>query len=215
MAYSASKRAGGAKTATQEGNRAARENLQLMLHLNLLKLAQMLPRQPNKAELYLQQSLLEDHPRGGDEAEPHLRFRSIRRLASHSHCADTCGNHAMEKPAAKPSTKLPPSRRRPFHRRFLGALGWAMVLIGCSLSLGVLGYHFIGGLRWVDALLDASMILSGMGPVSTLASDGAKVFASLYALFSGLMLIGATGIVLSPVFHRVLHKFHIEQGDAK
>ena len=88
-------------------------------------------------------------------------------------------------------------------------------MLGCSLSLGILGYHFIAGLRWVDSLLDAAMILSGMGPVSPLPSDAAKVFASAYALFSGLILIGATGIVLSPVFHRVLHRFHVEERDLK
>lgn len=59
------------------------------------------------------------------------------------------------------------------------------------------------------------MILSGMGPVSPLGSDAAKVFASAYALFSGVVFIGATGILLSPVFHRVLHRFHIEQGNLK
>ena len=67
----------------------------------------------------------------------------------------------------------------------------------------------------MDALLDAAMILSGMGPVSPLTSDAAKVFASAYVLFSGLILISATGIVLSPVFHRVLHRFHIEERDLK
>lgn len=121
----------------------------------------------------------------------------------------------MAEPIANPQTRPQPHRHRPFHQRFLGALGLAVVLIACSLGLGILGYHFIGGLRWVDALLDAAMILSGMGPVSPLASDAAKVFAAVYALFSGLMLIGATGIVLSPVFHRVLHKFHIEERDLK
>ena len=88
-------------------------------------------------------------------------------------------------------------------------------MLGFSLGLGILGYHFIGGLHWVDALLDASMILSGMGPVSPLNSDAAKVFASAYALFSGVVFISATGILLSPVFYRVLHRFHIEERDLK
>lgn len=121
----------------------------------------------------------------------------------------------MDEPFAKSPASPQPHRHRPFHHRLLRALGLAAVLIGCSLGLGVLGYHFIAGLRWVDALLDAAMILSGMGPVSPLTSDSGKVFAAGYALFSGLMLIGATGIVLSPVFHRVLHKFHIEERDIK
>jgi hypothetical protein len=121
----------------------------------------------------------------------------------------------MAKPAPKSSTSAHAPKRRPFYHRFLLALALAGGIIGGSLVLGILGYHFIGGLRWVDALLDAAMILSGMGPVSPLASDAAKVFAAGYALFSGLILIGATGIVLSPVFHRVLHRFHVEERDLK
>ena len=87
----------------------------------------------------------------------------------------------------------------------------ALGVILISLGAGVLGYHFIAGLAWVDALLDASMILGGMGPVNPLESNAAKVFASIYALLSGLVLIGATGILLAPVFHWVLHRFHLEQ----
>jgi hypothetical protein len=121
----------------------------------------------------------------------------------------------MKEPAGISSGKPQPPNRRPFYHRFLLALALAGGVIGFSLSLGILGYHFIAGLRWVDALLDASMILSGMGPVSPLTSDAAKVFASGYALFSGLILISATGIVLTPVFHRVLHKFHVEERDLK
>lgn len=121
----------------------------------------------------------------------------------------------MPKSVANLPTRPHPPQRRPFYHRLLLALALAAGLIGCSLGLGVLGYHFIGGLKWVDALLDASMILSGMGPVSPLSSDAAKVFASAYALFSGLILIGTTGIVLSPVFHRVLHRFHFEERDPK
>ncbi len=121
----------------------------------------------------------------------------------------------MAKPDAKLPTNPPQPQRRPFYHRLLRALALAIGIIACSLGLGILGYHFIGGLQWVDALLDASMILSGMGPVSPLVSDGAKVFASAYALFSGLILISTTGIVLSPVFHRVLHRFHVEERDLK
>ena len=84
-----------------------------------------------------------------------------------------------------------------------------------SLGVGVLGYHFIAGLNWVDALLNAAMILSGMGPVNTLDSDAAKLFASAYALFSGVAFITTTGILIAPVFHRVLHRFHIEENDLR
>ena len=121
----------------------------------------------------------------------------------------------MAKPTAQPPVSPKPPVRRPFYHRFLLALALAGGMMACSLGLGILGYHFIAGLRWVDSLLDAAMILSGMGPVSPLTSDAAKVFASAYALFSGVVFISATGILLSPVFHRVLHRFHIEERDLK
>ena len=103
--------------------------------------------------------------------------------------------------------------RRLFYRRFAWALLVASGVIGVSLFAGMLGYHFIAGFGWVDSLLDASMILTGMGPVGNLTTDGAKIFASAYALFSGVVFISATGILLAPMFHRVLHRFHIEEKD--
>jgi hypothetical protein len=84
------------------------------------------------------------------------------------------------------------------------------VLIAISLTIGVVGYHTIGGLPWIDAFLDASMILSGMGPVSTLHTDSAKFFAGCYAIYCGVMLLAITGVILGPVIHRSLHKFHLE-----
>jgi hypothetical protein len=104
---------------------------------------------------------------------------------------------------------------RPFYHRFL--IAWALaagVILG-SLALGVLGYHFIAGFVWVDALLNASMILSGMGPVGELHTHAAKIFASAYALFSGVVFISSTGIILSPVMHHVLHRFHIEKRESE
>ena len=100
-----------------------------------------------------------------------------------------------------------------FVRRMGVCLAIAGALIVVALGLGVLGYHFIAGLRWVDALLNASMILTGMGPVDTLHTDGAKVFASAYALFSGVIFISLMGLLLSPIAHRVLHKFHVSDED--
>jgi hypothetical protein len=91
------------------------------------------------------------------------------------------------------------------------ALGFALILIG--LSIGIAGYHFIAGFNFVDSLLEASMILGGMGPVRELPSETAKVFASIYALFSGVIFIALMGIILSPTAHRVMHKFHIDEKD--
>ena len=113
---------------------------------------------------------------------------------------------------ALPITKQRTISRR-FYRHFMRAMFLAGGVIGFSLSLGIFGYHFIAGFDWVDSLLNASMILSGMGPVGTLPSDAAKIFASVYAIFSGVIFIAASGILLSPVFHRVLHRFHLEQKD--
>jgi len=86
----------------------------------------------------------------------------------------------------------------------------AAVIILASLGLGMAGYHFLEGLPWLDAFLNASMILSGMGPVATIQTAGGKLFAGCYALFSGLAFITSIGVVFAPVFHRFLHKFHLE-----
>ena len=121
----------------------------------------------------------------------------------------------MSNPVVKPSVKPQPHRRSPFYHRFLLALALSVGLLGLSLSLGILGYHFIAGFNWVDSLLNAAMILTGMGPVGALNSDAAKLFASAYALFSGVVFITATGILLAPTFHQVLHRFHIEEQDLR
>src|SRR5260221_14172974 len=94
-------------------------------------------------------------------------------------------------------------------------LGLALLLIGFSLLVGIVGYHYIAGFNWIDSLLEASMILGGMGPIKELPDDAAKIFASIYALFSGLILIGVMGIVLAPVVHRIMHKFHVDEKDVK
>jgi len=100
-----------------------------------------------------------------------------------------------------------------FVRRMAASVAMAGILIAVALSIGVIGYHWIAGFDWVDSLLEASMILGGMGPVNALATTGAKMFASGYALFSGLVFIAIMGIVLAPVTHRMLHKFHIDEDD--
>jgi hypothetical protein len=97
-----------------------------------------------------------------------------------------------------------------FARRLVVAVGVACCIVLLALFIGISGYHWLGGLDWVDSLLEASMILGGMGPVNPFKSTAVKLFASGYALFSGLVFIGIMGIVLTPVVHRILHKFHVE-----
>ena len=91
---------------------------------------------------------------------------------------------------------------------FRSALSAAVV--GAALGVGVAGYHYLGGLAWIDALVDASMILGGMGPVNPITTDAGKYFASAYALFAGLIFIGAASLVVAPFVHRVMHRLHID-----
>jgi hypothetical protein len=100
-----------------------------------------------------------------------------------------------------------------FVRRVAASVVMAGSLIAVALFIGIIGYHWIAGFDLVDSLLEASMILGGMGPVNALASTGAKLFAAGYALFSGLVFIAVMGIVLAPITHRMLHKFHVDEKD--
>ena len=86
------------------------------------------------------------------------------------------------------------------------------VIIG-SLFIGMLGYHHLEKMSWVDAFVNASMILSGMGPVSNLQTDAGKIFAGCYAIYSGIALISILGIIFAPVIRRFLHKYHLEYMD--
>ena len=100
-------------------------------------------------------------------------------------------------------------------REFIRQLGWSVaagaVLIAFSLNIGMLGYHYLAGLAWIDAFLDAAMILSGMGPLSPLQTEGGKIFAGCYALFSGLAFFAILGIIFAPAVHRFLHRFHVDE----
>lgn len=82
-------------------------------------------------------------------------------------------------------------------------------VLAFSLSLGMAGYHWLCGLSWIDALLNASMILTGMGPVDPMKTEVAKLFASFYAIFSGVAFLTIVAVILAPVVHRFLHKFHL------
>ena len=85
----------------------------------------------------------------------------------------------------------------------------SLSLLGFSLGIGMLGYHFFAHLCWIDSLLNASMILGGMGPVDEVTTVSGKIFASLYALYSGVILLASVGILITPIFHRFLHRFHL------
>ena len=104
---------------------------------------------------------------------------------------------------------------RQFARRMLGVgLIWlALTVLG--LALGMAGYAWTEGMAPMDAFVNAAMILSGMGPVAELKTQGGKFFAGLYAIFSGLFIVVASGFVLAPLLHRVLHILHVESGNDK
>ena len=104
----------------------------------------------------------------------------------------------------------PPISQQQFVRR-LTVHGWyALQLIGASLVIGMMGYHWLARESWVDAFVDTSMLLGGMGPVGVLPNSAAKIFAGLFALYAGLVFLAVSILLLTPVFHRVLHKFHWE-----
>jgi hypothetical protein len=86
-------------------------------------------------------------------------------------------------------------------------IGLALLLV--SLGFGIVGYHTLEGLSWIDSMLNASMILGGMGPVNSLKTEAGKLFASFYALYSGVILLASVGILITPIFHRFLHRFHL------
>ncbi len=100
--------------------------------------------------------------------------------------------------------------RRKFAARLAKAVVLWLIMTTAGLVIGVAGYAFFEGMSLVDAFVNAAMILSGMGPMGELKTSAGKVFAGLYAMLSGLIIIIATGFVLAPIFHRVLHRFHVE-----
>jgi hypothetical protein len=102
-----------------------------------------------------------------------------------------------------------------FVKRMAVSAAMAGILIAVALLIGIMGYHHIARFDWVDSILEASMILGGMGPVNPLVTTGAKMFAAGYALFSGLVFIAIMGIVVAPITHRMLHQFHIDDEDLK
>jgi hypothetical protein len=106
--------------------------------------------------------------------------------------------------------KKPLLSRKAFIRRQVRYTGFALLILLFSVGVGTGGYHYFGGLPWLDAFLNASMILAGMGPVDHLDTNAGKLFAALYALFSGISFITFTGVLFAPVYHRFLHKLHLD-----
>jgi hypothetical protein len=105
--------------------------------------------------------------------------------------------------------------RGAFYARLAQTAAVVMGIVVFSLFLGSAGYHYLGDLPWIDSLLNASMILAGMGPVDPLRSSAAKLFATFYALYSGIAFLTMVAILMAPLLHRFLHKFHMEPDDAE
>lgn len=102
-----------------------------------------------------------------------------------------------------------------FARRLAYSFALSGAIAAIALTVGIVGFHYIADVPWIDALHNASMILGGMGPVADMETDGAKLFSSGYALFCGLIFISVVAVTLAPVLHRVLHKFHMDETDLK
>jgi hypothetical protein len=101
--------------------------------------------------------------------------------------------------------------RRKFMRRVARHGGIAAVALGLSLILGTAGFHSMARQSWIDAFLNSSMLLAGMGPVGSFESSAGKLFASIYALYAGIMFLGASALLLAPIVHRALHRLHLEE----
>lgn len=100
--------------------------------------------------------------------------------------------------------------RKAFIRRQLSYVLVSLLIVAASLLIGVMGYHLCGHLTWLDSFYNSSMILTGMGPVNPMDSAGGKIFASFYALFSGIAFLSTIAVTLAPIIHRFMHKFHLD-----
>jgi hypothetical protein len=105
--------------------------------------------------------------------------------------------------------------RQVFLRRMARHGGFALVLLTVSWAGGAAGFHALAGQPWIDAQLNAAMLLGGMGPIGEIQTDGGKVFASFYALYAGLVFIAVGAVLLAPIAHRLLHKFHVAEDRPK
>jgi hypothetical protein len=110
--------------------------------------------------------------------------------------------------------KQPLLSPRQFLLRQLIYLLVAFSIILGSLAMGMIGYHFLEKLTWIDSLVNAAMLLGGMGPVAELHTYAGKMFASFYALYSGIIFLVVVGVIFAPLYHRFLHRFHLEMEDS-
>ena len=100
-----------------------------------------------------------------------------------------------------------------FIRRVFNYFLFSMIILTFSLGLGTFGYHYFGQISWIDAFYNASLILTGMGPVDEMTTVAAKLFASFYALFSGIIFLSTVAIIFAPIAHRLLHLLHVKESD--
>jgi hypothetical protein len=121
---------------------------------------------------------------------------------------------AMRHPFIFESRGQPLAPRSSFAMRLAHNALWSLGVVVIWLLVGMLGYCGFEGMSLVDAFVNAAMILSGMGPVQTLNTDGGKIFAGLYAIISGIVIFGIAGIALAPLFHRMLHRFHLQDDES-
>jgi hypothetical protein len=106
--------------------------------------------------------------------------------------------------------KQPLASRSTFYQRIVKHILLALIIMIVCLIIGIAGYHYWGEVPWIDSLHNASMILSGMGPVVEIKNDTGKIFSSAYALFSGVIFITNVGVILAPAIHRIFHRLHLE-----
>ena len=117
----------------------------------------------------------------------------------------------MTRPGTSPVTAA--GLRRRLRSHLAQNAGIAAVLLVVSLAIGMAGYHWLAPMPWIDAFVNAAMLLGGMGPVDPLANEPVKLFAGLYALYCGVAFIASVGLILAPVATHVLHRFHLDRGD--
>ena len=108
--------------------------------------------------------------------------------------------------------RMPPLSTARFARRFAGHFVLAQLLVALSIGIGMTGYMYFEHMAWRDAFVNSAMLLGGMGPVDPLKTDGGKIFAGIFALYAGLIFLIVAGVLLAPVVHRIIHRFHWEQG---